>query len=87
MLNSFMTNLFYKFAYQPLDTWADITPQYVYSAEAYYRFVMLNKTNFIDNLKALRNLLKLEDKELFFMITNMTFMTTMKLITTRAGLI
>lgn len=65
MLFSFMSNLFYKFAYQPLDTWADITPQYVYSAEAYYRFVMLNKTNFIDNLKALRNLLKLEDKELF----------------------
>lgn len=65
MLLMFIRNLFSKFAYQPLDTWADVTPQYVYSAEAYYRFIKLNNANFEKDLEALRNLLQLEDKELF----------------------
>lgn len=42
-----------------------MTPQYVYSAEAYYRFVKLDRKDFEKDLKALRNLLQLEDKELF----------------------
>lgn len=65
MLPKFMENLFYKFAYHPLNTWEDVIPQNGHSAEAYYQFLMLNKTNFSDNLKALRDLLKLEDKEQF----------------------
>ncbi len=65
MLCQFSRALFYKFAYHPLDTWADVTPQYVYSAEAYYRFVKLDRKDFEKDLKALRNLLQLEDKELF----------------------
>ena len=65
MLLMFIRNLFSKFAYQPLDTWADVTPQYVYSAETYYRFIKLDNANFVNDIKALRNLLQLEDKELF----------------------
>lgn len=60
VLDHFMRNLFDLFAYKPLNTWADVIPQPGYSAQVYYDFSMLSKTDFDTKLRDLRDLMDLE---------------------------
>ena len=55
-----MRNLFDLFAYKPLNIWADVIPQPGYSAQVYYDFSMLSRTDFDTKLRDLRDLMDLE---------------------------
>jgi len=65
VLSRFMANMFYKYCYYKPEHWADVIPtdDYPYSAEVYYRFIMLGGKDYWKKLNELRQLMGKEEIE------------------------
>jgi pimeloyl-ACP methyl ester carboxylesterase len=66
MAYRFMKSMFQKFAYHPVDEWADVIPESNSSAQIYYLFASLGSANFNKRLKALRELYEIEKEDEYY---------------------
>lgn len=66
MAYRFMKTMFQKFAYHPIDEWADVIPTSASSAKKYYLFASLGKNNFNKRLKELRKLYEIEKEDEYY---------------------